>query len=115
MDDEGTTTMPQVVLDWIGAWNSHDGSRLGALYAEGATYEDVSTGLTARGPEGVAGFAEEFANNLVGGLLWELRAPRAQGTGPRPSGPSPRRTRAWSRTGGRPARPSRCGARRPTN
>jgi len=74
MENEGTMTMPQVVLDWIDAWNSHDASRLGALYAEGATYEDVPTGLTAKGPEGVAGFAEEFANSLVGGLVWELRS-----------------------------------------
>jgi ketosteroid isomerase-like protein len=40
MEDE-STMIPQVVRDWIDAWNSHDGPRLGALYAEGATYEDV--------------------------------------------------------------------------
>jgi ketosteroid isomerase-like protein len=62
------------VRDWIDAWNSHEGSRLGALYTEGATHEDVPTGLTVEGPEGVAGFADVFANNLVGGLTWELRS-----------------------------------------
>jgi hypothetical protein len=34
----------------------------------------VPTGLTVEGPEGVAGFADVFANNLVGGLTWELRS-----------------------------------------
>jgi ketosteroid isomerase-like protein len=67
MENE-STTMPQVMRDWIDAWNSHDGSGLGALYAEGATFEDVPTGLTAQGPEGVAGFAHEFVNSLMGGL-----------------------------------------------
>jgi len=47
-----------MVRDWIDAWNSHEGLRLGALYTEGATHEDVPTGLTVEGPEGVAGFAE---------------------------------------------------------
>ena len=90
MENESTATMPQVVLDWIGAWNSHDGPRLGALYADGATYEDVPTGLTAQGPEGVAGFAEEFANNLVGCLVWELRGASRTGD---------RATAEWSFSG----------------
>ena len=90
MEDESTTTMPRLVRDWIDAWNSHEGSRLGALYAEGATYEDVPTGLTAHGPVGVAGFAEEFANNLVGGLVWELRGASREGD---------RATAEWSFSG----------------
>lgn len=90
MEEESTATTPQVALDWIGAWNSHDGSRLGALYAEGATYEDVPTGLTAQGPEGIAGFAEEFADNLVGGLVWELRGASRTGD---------RATAEWSFSG----------------
>ena len=90
MEDESTMTMPQVVRDWIDAWNSHDGSRLGALYAEGATYEDVPTGLTAQGPEAVAGFAEEFANNLVDGLTWKLRGASRAGD---------RATAEWSFSG----------------
>ena len=74
MENESTMAMPRMVRDWIDAWNSHEGLRLGALYTEGATHEDVPTGLTVEGPEGVAGFADVFANNLVGGLTWELRS-----------------------------------------
>lgn len=88
MENESTT--PQVVRDWLDAWNSHDGSRLGALYAEDATYEDVPTSLTAQGPEGVAGFAHEFATNLVGGLTWELRGASRTGD---------RATAEWSFSG----------------
>jgi steroid delta-isomerase-like uncharacterized protein len=89
MEDE-STMIPQVVRDWIDAWNSHDGPRLGALYAEGANYEYVPTGLTAQGLEGVAGFAEEFVNNLVGGLAWELKSASRAGN---------RATAEWSFSG----------------
>ena len=57
---------PQIVQDWIAAWNSDDPTtNVAALYTADALYDDVPTGLTnvALGTD-VAGFVRSFVEQI---------------------------------------------------
>jgi hypothetical protein len=44
--------LPEIVLEWFGAWTSEDPARdVAALYADDGTYEDVATGAYVLAPD----------------------------------------------------------------
>ncbi len=50
---------PEVVRDWIDAWNDNDPDAIAALYANDGIYEDVPSGQEARGDD-ISGFLADF-------------------------------------------------------
>ena len=72
---------PEVVGDWIDAWNDNDPDAIAALYADDGIYEDVPSGQQASGDE-IAGFLADFfagvsdvaldLDNAFGGDDWAV-------------------------------------------
>ena len=50
---------PEVVRDWIDAWNDNDPDAIAALYADNGTYEDVPSDQQVRSDE-IGGFLADF-------------------------------------------------------
>jgi steroid delta-isomerase-like uncharacterized protein len=51
---------PELIHEWIAAWNAHDGDRVAGVFGEEFLYEDVTFGVVMRTPQDVKGFVDGF-------------------------------------------------------
>jgi steroid delta-isomerase-like uncharacterized protein len=58
-----SASIPPLLMAWAAAWSSGDPEQLVALYASDGVYEEIPTGVVARGPDEIRAFLEDnFAN-----------------------------------------------------
>ena len=53
-------SIPPMLAAWAEAWSSGDPTQMAALYTEDGVYEEVPTGVVARGPDEITAFIADI-------------------------------------------------------